>query len=88
MKVIKTIGNCCLVFLTVISVCVIIAFVYYHYFVHDTTIGVNNVNDQLAVDIKKDDELTEQEKNAIFRRFPNVHARGSQGKRGERARFE
>ena len=51
-------------FLTVISVCVIIAFVYYHYFVHDTTIGVNNVNDQLAVDIKKDDELTEQEKTS------------------------
>jgi len=71
MKVIKTIGNCCLVFLTVISVCVIIAFVYYHYFVHDTTIGVNNVNDQLAVDIKKDDELTEQEvsKNKAIRGY-------------------
>ena len=63
MKLIKTIANCCLVFITVIAVCVIIAFVYYHYFVKDTTIGVNNINDQLAVDIKKDDELTDEEKD-------------------------
>ena len=69
MKAIKTIANCCLVFITVIAVCVIIAFVYYHYFVKDTTIGVNNVNDQLAVDIKKDDELTDEEKDAYAERW-------------------
>ena len=69
MKAIKTIANCCLVFITVIAVCVIIAFVYYHYFVKDTTIGVNNVNDQLAVDIKKDDELTPEEKDAYAERW-------------------
>ena len=33
-------GNCCLVFLTVIAVCVIIAYVYYHFFVHDKTVGI------------------------------------------------
>ncbi len=69
MKVLKTIANCCLVFLTVISVCVIIAFVYYHYFVHDTTIGVNNINDQLAVDIKKDEDLTPEERNEFEERW-------------------
>ena len=69
MKILKTIGNCCLVFLTVAAVCVIIAFVYYHYFVHDDTHGVNNINDQLAVDIKKDDELTEQEKDIFEERW-------------------
>lgn len=69
MKVLKTIGNCCLVFLTVISICVIIAFVYYHYFVKDTTIGVNNINDQLAVDIKKDEDLTPEEKNEFEERW-------------------
>ena len=69
MKLIKTIANCCLVFITVIAVCVIIAFVYYHYFVKDTTIGVNNINDQLAVDIKKDDELTDEEKDIFEERW-------------------
>ncbi len=69
MKVLKTIGNCCLVFLCVISVCVIIAFVYYHYFVKDTTIGVNNINDQLAVDIKKDEDLTPEERNEFEERW-------------------
>ena len=69
MKVLKTIGNCCLVFLTVIAVCVIIAFVYYHYFVKDTTIGVNNINDQLAVDIKKDEDLTPEERNEFEERW-------------------
>ena len=69
MKVLKTIANCCLVFITVLAVCVIIAFVYYHYFVKDTTIGVNNINDQLAVDIKKDDELTPEQKDEFEERW-------------------
>lgn len=61
MKTIKVIGNCCLVFLAVISVCISLAFGYYHFFNKDKTIGVNNINDQLAVDVKKVDELTEEE---------------------------
>ena len=69
MKLFKTIADCCLAFITFIAVCVIIAFVYYHYFVKDTTIGVNNVNDQLAVDIVKDDELTEEERDAYAERW-------------------
>ena len=69
MKLIKTIADCCLAFITFIAVCVIIAFVYYHYFVKDTTIGVNNINDQLAVDIIKDDELTPEQKDEYDERW-------------------
>ena len=42
---------------------------YYHFFVKDTTIGVNNVNDQLALDVKKADELTEEEKDEFEERW-------------------
>ena len=72
MKVLKTIANCCVVFLCVISVCVIIAFVYYHYFVKDTTIGVNNIDNQVGLDIQeilKTDELTEAEKDELKDRY-------------------
>lgn len=69
MKLVKTIANLCLVFLCVVSVCVIIAFVYYHFFVHDTTLGVNNINDQLAIDVKKEEELTPEEKNEYEERW-------------------
>ena len=69
MKILKTIGNCCLVFLTVIAVCVIIAYVYYHFFVHDKTLGVNYVDNQIGLDIQKSDELTEEEKNEFEERY-------------------
>lgn len=69
MKALKTIGNCCLVFLTVIAVCVIIAYVYYHFFVHDKTVGVNYVDNQIGLDIQKSDELTEEEKNEFEERY-------------------
>ena len=62
MKVIKTIGNCCLIFLTVIAMMVTIAFGYYHFFVKDETVGVNNISDQLGIDlIEKAEDLTEEE---------------------------
>lgn len=69
MKILKTIADCCLAFLCFVSVCIIIAFVYYHYFVKDTTIGVNNINDQVAVDIKKAEELTEEERDEFEERW-------------------
>lgn len=69
MKVLKTIGNCCLVFLTVISVCVIIAFVYYHYFVKDITVGVNYIDNQIGLDIIKADELTDEQKDEFEERY-------------------
>ena len=75
MKVLKTIGNCCLVFLCVISLCVIIGFVYYHYFVKDITIGVNNIDNQVGLDIQevlKSEDLTEEEKDELKDRYDNV----------------
>ena len=72
MKLIKTIANCCLVFITVIAICVIIAFVYYHYFVKDITIGVNNIDNQVGLDIQevlKTDTLTEEQKDELKDRY-------------------
>lgn len=69
LKVLKTIADCCLAFLCFVSVCIIIAFVYYHFFVKDITIGVNNINDQVAVDIVKDEDLTPEQKNEFEERW-------------------
>lgn len=72
MKTIKVIGNCCLVFLTVIAVCVIIAYIYYHFFVKDTTIGVNNIDNQVGMDIQeilKDEELSDEQKDKLKDRY-------------------
>lgn len=69
MKLLKTIGNCCLVFLVVIAICVTIAYIYYHYFVHDTTIGINNINDQLGLDVVSSEDLTEEQINEYEERW-------------------
>ncbi len=69
MKTLKVVGNCCLVFLTTIAILVSIGFCYYHFFVKDLVIGVNNVADQIGLDIKKDEDLTEEEKNAYADRY-------------------
>ena len=62
MKILKVIGNCCLVFLALIGVLTSVGYVYYHYFIQDKTVGVNNVADQLGVDlIEKADDLTQEE---------------------------
>jgi len=53
-------------------VCVIIAFIYYHYFVKDITIGVNNIDNQVGLDIQeiiKSDDLTEEEKDELKDRY-------------------
>lgn len=72
MKAIKTITNCCLVLLVVISICVIIGYVYYHFFVKDTTIGVNNIDNQVGMDIQeilKDEDLSDEEKDKMKDRY-------------------
>ncbi len=69
MKAIKTIGEICLVFLACFSILVCGLFIYYHFFVNDVTIGVNNIADQLAVDVKKEDDLSEEEKNVYDERW-------------------
>ena len=72
MKALKTIANVCLAIIVVIAICVIIAFVYYHYFVKDITIGVNNIDNQVGLDvdsIKNSEDLTEEEKEELNDRY-------------------
>ena len=72
MKTLKIIGNCCLVFLAVIGVCISLAFGYYHFFVKDITIGVNYIDNQVGLDkenIKNEKDLTEKEKNELEDRY-------------------
>ncbi len=72
MTALKTIGNVCLVLITALAVLVSIAFVYYHFFVDDITIGVNNIDNQVGLDVQevlKSDELTEEEKDELKDRY-------------------
>lgn len=69
MKTFKVIGNCCLVFLSVIAVCISIAFCYYHFFVKDITIGVNNISEQIGLDIINSEDLTEEQKMIYADRY-------------------
>lgn len=72
MTVLKGIANFCIVVITIFAVLVSIAFVYYHYFVDDTTTGVNNIDNQVGLDIQdvlKSDELTEEEKDELKDRY-------------------
>ena len=69
MKTIKVIGNCCLVFLAVISVCVSLAFGYYKFFVEDVTVGTNYIDNQIGLDIINSDDLTEEQKNEYEERW-------------------
>ena len=53
--------NISLVVLAILGTIATIIFGYYRIFVHDTTVGVYNIGDQIAVDIVKEDELTAEE---------------------------
>ncbi|MBR4407040.1 MAG: hypothetical protein IKT27_01870 [Clostridia bacterium] len=69
MKALKIIGNCSLVFLAIIGVCVSLAYAYYHFFVKDVTTGANYIDNQIAVDIIPLEDLTEEEKNEFEKRY-------------------
>ena len=69
MKALKIIGNCSLVFLAIIGVCVSLAYAYYHFFVKDVTTGTNYIDNQIAVDIIPLEDLTEEEKNEFEERY-------------------
>ena len=66
MKTLKVIGNCCLVFLAVIGVCISLAFCYYHYFVKDKTTGVNYISDQVPIDLVQNAEDLSSEQLSIY----------------------
>ena len=62
MSVVKTIGNICLVILCIVSLIVTGLFVYYRYIDPSQTIGVNNIDDQVALDYEEyTGDLTESE---------------------------
>jgi len=69
MKTIKVIGNCCLVFLAVISVCISLAFGYFHFFVKDITTCTNYIGNQIALDIINSSDLTEEQKSQYEERW-------------------
>lgn len=70
MKVLKTIGNCCLVFLAVLGVCISLVYAYYVFFIGDKTVGVNYVGDQIGVDlIEKAENLSEEELDLFEERW-------------------
>ncbi len=69
MKVLKIIGNCSLVFLAIIGVLVSIAFGYYHFFVHDITVGTNYVDNQIGIDVVEADKLNEEQKDQYEERY-------------------
>ena len=61
MKAFKIIGNCCLALVCVVSIAIIIAFFYYKNFVTKTSLGVNNIGDQQALDLKPIDIQKKEE---------------------------
>lgn len=69
MKTIKTIGNFSCVILAFISVFVCAMYGYYHFFVKDTTTGINYISDQLGLDIVKAEDLSDTEKNSYEERW-------------------
>lgn len=69
MKTFKVIGNCCLVFLAVLSVCVSLAYLYIHFFVHDITVGTNYIDNQIGLDVVLSEDLTEEQKNEFEERY-------------------
>lgn len=69
MSVLKKIGNFALILLTILSILVSIGYGFYCYFVNDLTIGVNNISDQIAVDVKPVEELSDDEKNQYEERW-------------------
>ena len=65
MRTFRVLGDIACVLLACIGVVVICAFAYYAIFNEDITIGVNNINDQVALDIiekiEKADDLTQEQ---------------------------
>lgn len=69
MKILKSFGNIALCFLAIISVLITVGYGFYSYFVDDTTIGINNISDQIAVDVKAAEDMSEDEINAFEERW-------------------
>ena len=51
MNTLKVLGNCCLVFVAIISVGISLVYGYYHFIVREITVGVNYIDNQIGLDI-------------------------------------
>lgn len=69
MKTLKIIGNCSLIFVAVICVGISLVYSYYHFFIHELTLGVNYVNNQIGLDIVSTKNLTEEQRNELEDRY-------------------
>ena len=65
----KTIANVCLVLLAVIAGGVCCFYGYYHFCVHDLTIGTNYIDNQVGLDVVAAKDLTEEQKNEYEERY-------------------
>lgn len=69
MELIKKLGIICLILISCFAGLVDCFYVYYTQFNHDTTIGVNNVDNQIGLDIKLKEDLSEQEQAEYEERY-------------------
>ena len=69
MKVSKGLLKTSFILLVFVAIIVSGLYVYYHFFVHDITIGTNYITDQNGLDIKPVDEMTEDEKSEYEERW-------------------
>ncbi len=69
MRIFKIIASVSLQVLALLSVLVSLVYVYFLIFVDTTSIGVNNIGDQLGIDVKAEKDLTEEEKNELDERW-------------------
>lgn len=69
MRIFKLIASISLQVLALLSVLISLVYVYFLIFADTTSIGVNNISDQLAVDVKAEKDLTEEEKNLFEERW-------------------
>jgi len=69
MKLLKSLGDISCVFLAGIGVMIICFFAYYSIFNKDITVGTNYIDDQIAVDVVKADDLTPAEINSYEERY-------------------
>jgi len=69
MKILKSLGDISCVFLAGIGVVITCFFAYYSIFNKDITVGTNYIDDQIAVDVVKADDLTPAEINSYEERY-------------------
>ena len=66
---IKKITDYALIGLAVLFSCITVAYIFFNLFVDQTTIGTNNVSDQIAIDVKAEADLSAEEKDLYEERW-------------------